>query len=90
MIPHRKSLIIKDRIFPRFMGSMRELVGGILTPALSRRERVNRRPPDSENRRVIIVQRRPCLLPLPEGEGRGGGSGGRLLGCQTQIRALRP
>ena len=52
---------------------MRELVGGILTPALSLGERVERRPPSGESCRAVIAQRRPCLPPLPEGEGWGEG-----------------
>src|SRR5258708_8701396 len=48
----KEQLIVNDLHKRRFQGSMREFVRGILTPALSRRERENLRQSVGESQRV--------------------------------------
>jgi hypothetical protein len=50
-----------------------------LTPALSQRERKNRRQSGGESDALRVLESHTPLLPLPKGEGRGEGNRGILF-----------
>jgi len=80
------------RRFGGSWGAKREsLLRGILTPALSQREREPRRPACELFERVRRTEGLPRILPLPLGEGRGEGNwSGKIPGARLLQPSLEP